>query len=122
VIGAENATGHAWQDMVRALRPNIGRRVANHADQDDLIQDALQAMRCDQAARQLSIARAATKSRVLPGRKLSREARANCCQLEIGTTGRVLDCMPPGGGQCGPSFPIVVDVVKDAATLARRKR
>jgi RNA polymerase sigma-70 factor (ECF subfamily) len=54
-----------------------------------------------EAARRLGVSLAAVKSRVLRGRKLLREAVARCCALEIGATGRVVECTPQSGGSCG---------------------
>lgn len=57
------------------------------------------------AARRLGVSLAAVKSRVVRGRKLLREAVAKCCALEIGTTGRVLDCTPSAAGSCDAACP-----------------
>jgi RNA polymerase sigma-70 factor (ECF subfamily) len=56
-----------------------------------------------EAARRLGVSLAAVKSRVLRGRKLLRDAMARCCELEIGATGRVVDCTPSAEGSCGAS-------------------
>jgi RNA polymerase sigma-70 factor (ECF subfamily) len=57
----------------------------------------LQGMRQADAAAMLGISLAALKSRVLRGRVLVRQALLECCALEFGPTGRVVDCMPQPG-------------------------
>jgi RNA polymerase sigma-70 factor (ECF subfamily) len=192
VISAETIAEGAWQDLARALRSYVGRRVANREDRDDLVQDVLlrvhrgldglkgreapgpwiyriaqnavvdhwrrkgrpasvaadeaeaalgklavpdddgdrlqqtlaayvaslvpklpspyretleltelQGLTNAEAARRLGASLAAVKSRVLRGRKLLRQAVAECCALEIGATGRVVDCTPSSPGSCG---------------------
>jgi RNA polymerase sigma-70 factor (ECF subfamily) len=63
----------------------------------------LQGLTNAEAARRLGISLSAVKSRVLRGRKLLREAVARCCEIEIGATGRVVDCTPSAEGSCGAS-------------------
>jgi len=192
VISAETITEGAWQDLTRALRSYVGKRVANREDRDDLVQDVLlrvhrgldalkgreaagpwiyriarnavidhwrrkghpapvaadkaevalgnlavpdeeddrlqqtlaayvaslvphlpspyretleltelQGLTNAEAARRLGVSLAAVKSRVLRGRKLLREAVAQCCALEIGAKGGVVDCTPSAAGSCG---------------------
>ncbi len=192
MIGAENLAEGAWQDLTRALRSYVGRRVSSREDRDDLVQDVLlrvyrgrdglkgrdaagpwiykiahnavvdhwrrkgrpahvsadeaeaamaklavpnddgdrlqqalatyvaslvpglpspyretlqlteiEGLTNAEAARRLGVSLSAVKSRVLRGRKLLREAVARCCALEIGATGRVVDCTPRAGGSCG---------------------
>jgi RNA polymerase sigma-70 factor (ECF subfamily) len=55
----------------------------------------LQGMKYSDAAAMLETSVAAVKSRVLRGRTLLRQALGECCTLEIGPTGRVIDCIPP---------------------------
>jgi RNA polymerase sigma-70 factor, ECF subfamily len=185
VIGAEELTEGAWEDIARALRDYIGRRVGACEDRDDLVQDVLlrayrglnglndreaggawiyriahnaivdhwrsegrlsrvtaeeahaaiakleapsgdgerlQQSLADyvaglvpslpgpyretlaltelegctnaEAARRLGVSLAAVKSRVLRGRRMLRERLARCCEVEVGTSGQVLDCTP----------------------------
>lgn len=192
VISAENIAQGAWQDLTRALRSYVGRRVASREDRDDLVQDVLlrvhrgldglkgreaagpwiykiaqnalidhwrrkgrpgsaaaedaetalgklavpddegdrlqqtlaayvaslvpqlpspyretleltelQGLTNAEAARRLGTSLAAVKSRVLRGRKLLRRAVADCCAIEIGATGQVVDCTPSSPGSCG---------------------
>jgi RNA polymerase sigma-70 factor, ECF subfamily len=54
----------------------------------------LQGMKYAEAARTLGISLAAVKSRVLRGRHILRNALIRCCKIELGATGRVLDCAP----------------------------
>jgi RNA polymerase sigma-70 factor (ECF subfamily) len=61
----------------------------------------LQGLTNAEAARRLGVSLSAVKSRVLRGRKLLRAAVAACCALEIGATGRVVDCTPSAEGSCG---------------------
>jgi RNA polymerase sigma-70 factor, ECF subfamily len=56
----------------------------------------LQDMKYKDAARALGISLAAVKSRVLRGREMLRESLIRCCEIELGATGRVLDCTPRG--------------------------
>ena len=65
----------------------------------------LQGMKYADAARQLDISLPAVKSRVLRGRELLRKALARCCEIEIGPTGRVLECAPRGRGSCPTCSP-----------------
>jgi RNA polymerase sigma-70 factor (ECF subfamily) len=60
----------------------------------------LQGMKYADAARQLGISLPAVKSRVLRGRQLLRQAVQRCCEIELGPTGRVVDCAPRGRGTC----------------------
>src|SRR5690606_16752719 len=41
MIRAEKITETSWQDLVRAVRSYVGRRVANPEDRDDLVQDVM---------------------------------------------------------------------------------
>jgi len=41
VIGPETLAEGAWQELTRALKSYIGRRVATREDRDDLVQDVL---------------------------------------------------------------------------------
>jgi RNA polymerase sigma-70 factor (ECF subfamily) len=60
----------------------------------------LQGMKYVDAAKVLDVSLPAVKSRVLRGRQLLRQALARCCEIELGPTGRVLDCAPRNGGTC----------------------
>jgi RNA polymerase sigma-70 factor (ECF subfamily) len=191
VIPAEKITERSWQELIRAVRSYVGRRVTNPADRDDLVQEVLlrvhrgltslkdqtspgpwifgiahnavvdhwrkrgrggsvpideaeinigelvdetddgdllqqtvatyladmvtrlespyretliltelQGMKYIDAARRLGISLAAVKSRVLRGREMLRKALIRCCEIELGATGRVLDCTPRGQGAC----------------------
>lgn len=192
MIRAEKITETSWQDLVRAVRSYVGRRVANPEDRDDLVQDVmlrihrnlnalkaqdkpgpwiygiarnvvidhwrkkrlttleiddaegvlgalaeidddgdalqqavaayladavgrldspyretltlteLRGVKYADAANALGVSLTAVKSRVLRGRKLLRKALSDCCAVEFGPTGRVLDCTPrtPCGCSC----------------------
>jgi RNA polymerase sigma-70 factor (ECF subfamily) len=191
VIPAEKITEKSWQELIRAVRSYVGRRVTNPEDRDDLVQEVLlrvhrgltslkdqtspgpwifgiahnvvvdhwrkrgrahsvpideagidlgelvdetddgellqqsvatyladmvtrlespyretlmltelQDMKYADAARRLGISLAAVKSRVLRGRELLRKSLIRCCEIELGATGRVLDCTPRGQGAC----------------------
>lgn len=41
MIRAETITETSWQELVRAVKSYIGRRVSNPEDRDDLVQDVL---------------------------------------------------------------------------------
>jgi RNA polymerase sigma-70 factor (ECF subfamily) len=197
VIPAEKITERSWQELIRAVRSYVGRRVTNPADRDDLVQEVLlrvhrgltslkdqtspgpwifgiahnavvdhwrkrgrggsvpideaeinigelvdetddgdllqqtvatyladmvtrlespyretliltelQGMKYIDAARRLGISLAAVKSRVLRGREMLRKALIRCCEIELGATGQVLDCIPRGQGvrkTCDPA-------------------
>lgn len=192
MIRAETITETSWQELVRAVKSYIGRRVSNPEDRDDLVQDVLlrihrgldglkgqaslgpwvysiasnavvdywrrrgkrpaavpldraeialgalaaatddgdllqqtvaayvadmvtrlespyretltltelQGMKYADAAKTLGISLTAIKSRVLRGRQMLRKALARCCEIELGPTGRVLECTPRGRGAC----------------------
>ena len=191
MIPAEKITEKSWQELIRAVRSYVGRRVTNPEDRDDLVQEVLlrvhrgltslkdqtspgpwifgiahnvvvdhwrkrgrahsvpideagidlgelvdetddgellqqsvatyladmvtrlespyretlmltelQDMKYADAARRLGISLAAVKSRVLRGRELLRKSLIRCCEIELGATGRVLDCTPRGQGAC----------------------
>ena len=197
MIPAEKITERSWQELIRAVRSYVGRRVTNPADRDDLVQEVLlrvhrgltslkdqtspgpwifgiahnavvdhwrkrgrggsvpideaeinigelvdetddgdllqqtvatyladmvtrlespyretliltelQGMKYIDAARRLGISLAAVKSRVLRGREMLRKALIRCCEIELGATGQVLDCIPRGQGvrkTCDPA-------------------
>lgn len=65
----------------------------------------LQGMKYVDAARVLDISLPAVKSRVLRGRQLLRQALVRCCEIELGPTGRVLECAPRGSGICPTCTP-----------------
>jgi RNA polymerase sigma-70 factor (ECF subfamily) len=65
----------------------------------------LKGMKYADAARQLDISLPAVKSRVLRGRELLRKALIRCCEIELGPTGRVLECAPRGGDTCPSCSP-----------------
>ena len=67
---------------------------------ETLILTELQGIKYADAARQLGISLPAIKSRVLRGRGMLREALIRCCEIELGPTGRVLDCAPRGSTPC----------------------
>ena len=191
MIPAEKITEKSWQELIRAVRSYVGRRVTNPEDRDDLVQEVLlrvhrgltslkdqtspgpwifgiahnvvvdhwrkrgrahsvpldeaeidlgelvdetddgellqqsvatyladmvtrlespyretlmltelQDMKYADAARRLGISLAAVKSRVLRGRELLRKSLIRCCEIELGATGRVLDCTSRGQGAC----------------------
>ncbi len=61
----------------------------------------LKGMKYVDAARQLGVSLAAVKSRVLRGREILRQALVRCCEIELGATGQVIDCMPRHPNACG---------------------
>ncbi len=60
----------------------------------------LRGMKYADAARRLDVSVAAVKSRVLRGREMLRQALIRCCEIELGATGRVLDCTPRNESAC----------------------
>jgi RNA polymerase sigma-70 factor (ECF subfamily) len=68
----------------------------------------LQGLRYADAARRLGVSLAAVKSRVLRGREMLRDALSRCCEIELGTTGRVLDCTPRERRVCSVCDPAAV--------------
>lgn len=60
----------------------------------------LQGVKYADAARALRVSLPAVKSRVLRGRALLRQALQRCCEIELGPTGRVIECTPRQGGTC----------------------
>jgi RNA polymerase sigma-70 factor (ECF subfamily) len=88
------------------LQQAVGAYLANAVQQlespyrETLTLTELQGVKYADAARALKVSLPAVKSRVLRGRELLRKALARCCEVELGPTGRVLDCAPRGGGHC----------------------
>lgn len=94
--------------LQQALAAFVASRVAHLPSpyRETLTLTELQGIRQADAAAMLDVSLAAVKSRVLRGRALLREAIEACCELELGPTGRVVECAPRSGrdveacGQC----------------------
>lgn len=86
--------------LQRALAGFVANQVARLPSpyRETLTLTELQNVRQAEAAAMLGVSLAALKSRVLRGRALLRQALNECCALEFGPTGRVVDCVPPADG------------------------
>lgn len=87
--------------LQQALAAFVASRVARLPSpyRETLTLTELEGVRQSDAAAMLGVSLAAVKSRVLRGRALLREAIDACCALELGPTGRVVDCIPHPGGK-----------------------
>jgi RNA polymerase sigma-70 factor (ECF subfamily) len=98
-LPAEADDGDLLQQTVAAYLANMVTRL-DSPYRETLTLTELQSMKYADVARTLGISLAAVKSRVLRGREMLRKALIRCCEIELGATGRVLDCTPRGQGVC----------------------
>lgn len=91
--------GDALQRAVAAYVAEAVHRLESPY-RETLILTELQGMKYADAARQLGVSLPAIKSRVLRGREFLRKALIRCCEIEVGPTGRVLECTPRGKTPC----------------------
>jgi RNA polymerase sigma-70 factor, ECF subfamily len=91
--------GESLQQAVAAYVAEAVHRLESPY-RETLILTELQGIKYADAARQLDVSLPAIKSRVLRGRGMLREALIRCCEIELGPTGRVLDCAPRGSTPC----------------------
>jgi RNA polymerase sigma-70 factor (ECF subfamily) len=95
----ETDDGEALQQTVAAyLAEAITRLDAPY--RETLTLTEIKGAKYADAARMLGVSLAAIKSRVLRGRELLRQALVRCCEIELGATGRVLDCTPKNPSAC----------------------
>jgi RNA polymerase sigma-70 factor (ECF subfamily) len=95
----ETDDGNLLQQSVATYLADMVTRLESPY-RETLILTELQDIKHIDAARALGISLAAVKSRVLRGREMLRKALIRCCEIELGATGRVLDCTPRGHGVC----------------------
>ena len=91
--------GESLQQAVAAYVAEAVHRLESPY-RETLILTELQSMKYADATRRLGVSLPAVKSRVLRGRGMLREALIRCCEIELGPTGRVLDCAPRGSTPC----------------------
>ena len=91
--------GESLQQAVAAYLAEAVHRLQSPY-RETLILTELQGMKYADAARRLGVSLPAIKSRVLRGRGMLREALIRCCEIELGPTGRVIDCAPRGSTPC----------------------
>jgi RNA polymerase sigma-70 factor (ECF subfamily) len=103
-VADETNDGDLLQQTVAAYLADMVTRL-DGPYRETLTLTQLQGMKYADAARTLGISLAAVKSRVLRGRDMLRKALIRCCEIELGATGRVLDCTPRGQGVCGSCEP-----------------
>ena len=96
---AETNDGDLLQQTVAAyLAETIARLESPYLETLTLTE--LQGVKYADAARVLGVSLAAVKSRVLRGREMLRRALVSCCEIELGATGRVIDCTPRDQSVC----------------------
>jgi RNA polymerase sigma-70 factor (ECF subfamily) len=100
---SEKDGDHLQQAVADYLADTVRRLKSPY--RETLTLTELRNMKYADAARLLGISLPAVKSRVLRGRELLRKALARCCEIELGPTGRVLDCTPRGESTCPTCAP-----------------
>ncbi|MGI8852610.1 MAG: sigma-70 family RNA polymerase sigma factor [Methyloceanibacter sp.] len=101
----ETDDGEVLQQSVATYLADMVTRLESPY-RETLMLTELQDMKYADAARRLGISLAAVKSRVLRGREMLRKSLIRCCEIELGATGRVLDCTPrdkAGCESCNPA-------------------
>jgi RNA polymerase sigma-70 factor, ECF subfamily len=89
-----------------ALQPGVAAYLAGAVKRlespyrETLTLTELQGVKYADAAAALGVSLAAVKSRVLRGREMLRQALSQCCAIELGPTGRVVDCAPRTPSAC----------------------
>jgi RNA polymerase sigma-70 factor (ECF subfamily) len=91
------------QSVARYLADRVSRLESPY--RETLILTELRDMKYADAARELGVSIAAVKSRVLRGREMLRQSLIRCCEIELGSTGSVIDCTPRGQDVCGSCDP-----------------
>ncbi len=95
----ETDDGEVLQQSVATYLADMVTRLESPY-RETLMLTELQDMKYADAARRLGISLAAVKSRVLRGRDMLRKSLIRCCEIELGATGRVLDCTPRAKAGC----------------------
>jgi RNA polymerase sigma-70 factor (ECF subfamily) len=103
-LAAITDDGDRLQQAVAAYLADAVRRLESPY-RETLTLTELEGMKYADAARQLDISLPAVKSRVLRGRELLRKALQRYCEIELGPTGRVVECAPRGRGTCPTCSP-----------------
>lgn len=100
----ETDDGEALQQTVAAYLAEAITRL-DPPYRETLMLTELKGAKYAYAARTLGVSLAAIKSQVLRGRELLRQALIRCCEIELGATGRVLDCTPKDPSACACGAP-----------------